>query len=812
MLRRLIVSVATVLAIGFGIQTYAGGVLETLDVTGNVPSPIPGQIIARVIGMKWDVRTIPVQYRVNNIDNPIPNPLGPAFLTMADATTVLQQSFGVWNNIPTSFIQMQIVGTRTNPGLVGFDMVNEISFRTAAAFGAIASSPSVTLIRDTTFTPGMNIDADGDPDVAAGISVATDVDFDGDIEFPAGFYKAGTILDNDVQFNTKASNGFRFTVADADVDTNFRSVDLMAVAVHEFGHSHGLSHDLNNQISAADGNGSTMFPFIDTSDPASELSQRTLHVDDIAWSSYRYPEGSDVVGIAALQPGDVAFDSVYGLITGSVWHRFPNQPVAGASVSATHLATGRALSSAFSGTTQFSFNPTTGGLVVLGPSFNILDGRYAIPVPKGAYAVGVEPLDGFPVPSGSISFTAQLGTIFGQHNFGEEFFNRNEEADIELRSGQATPVQVNPGEVQAGVDITTGRTINVNMFGNRNAVGFGGAGVAPGRYYAVRIPAATMAAIDLDDDLLIKSIAFDTFELDASVAPVFAEAMLTTGVVNASGSIATVDLASPLETTSGFLGQDNDFAPFHFKNPQELGTRVRRGIDEGKIENLFLVLRLPTSSPFPGISAQPPLIGLDGVPGGTNDVPIFGLSYTSNDGAVTFNRNDMFNFRFSLVLSEPVIPRNPFVQTFNVPPALCNGLELDGVTYSFTIGGAASLDCMAGTPAGPAVTNNVQAPNIEGNATGVLTLTLATPTSTFGFGVAQSTGVSPQPQSVIVDLFSPGVGTLRQELSLTTTSDPNFVGGRFDYAGPAVTAATIRFSGAFARFVVDGVTYQLPGR
>ena len=82
MLRRLIVSLATVLAVGIGIRTDAGGVLETLDITGNVPSPIPGQIIANIIGMKWDVRSIPVQYRINSIDNPIPNPLGPAFLTV----------------------------------------------------------------------------------------------------------------------------------------------------------------------------------------------------------------------------------------------------------------------------------------------------------------------------------------------------------------------------------------------------------------------------------------------------------------------------------------------------------------------------------------------------------------------------------------------------------------------------------------------------------------------------------------------------------------------------------------------------------
>ncbi len=124
-------------------------------------------------------------------------------------------------------------------------------------------------------------------------------------------------------------------------------------------------------------------------------------------------------------------------------------------------------------------------------------------------------------------------------------------------------------------------------------------------------------------------------------------------------------------------------------------------------------------------------------------------------------------------------------------------------------GRASSPSCMAGTSAGPGVTNNIQAPNIEGDATGVLALSFGLPTSTFGFGVAQSTG-TPQPQSVIVDLFAPGVGTLRQELSLSSTSDPNFVGGRFDYHGPAVERATIRFSGTFVRFVLDGVTYHLP--
>src|SRR4030095_14761972 len=138
---------------------------------------------------------------------------------------------------------------------------------------AIAACPPVSLIEDSQLENGDDIDGDGDSDVSSAITSAADVDSDGDTEFPAGFYKAGTILDNDVQFNTNGTpttgSGLRFTVADAAVDTTVRSVDLMAVAVHEFGHSLGLSHTLDNQVSDTDGTGTTMFPFIDTGDPAS---------------------------------------------------------------------------------------------------------------------------------------------------------------------------------------------------------------------------------------------------------------------------------------------------------------------------------------------------------------------------------------------------------------------------------------------------------------------------------------------------------------------------------------------------------------
>ena len=637
----------------------AGGVLETFDITGFVPSPVPGQILAKVIGIRWDARSIPVQYQMNTTLDPIPNPLGAAFLSVAAAQAALQASLDAWNAVPTSFIDMHITGNTTNPGLRGFDMRNELTFRTAAAFGAIASSPSVTLIEDATFVNGDDIDGDGDSDVSSAITVAADTDTDGDIEFPAGFYKAGTILDNDVQFNTKTgmappnpiAQGFRFTTDPAAIDTVTLSVDLMAVAVHEFGHSFGLSHTLDNQYSVTDGTGTTMFPFIDTGDPASELSQRTIESDDIAWASYLYPEGSAAMGPGALQSGDVPFASAYGLITGEVRHGVLDQPIAGASVNATRWDGSRFVAAGFSGTTRLSLNPVNGVLDVL-PNVQdgIVDGNYVIPVPKGSYAVGVEAIDGSPVTTGSISFTAQIGGIFGQLNFAEEFYNRNKEGAIEVRPGQAKNVVAHAGRTTDGIDITTTKNININNFGSRDFIGF--INSPAGRYYAVRVPASQViaAAAPSGGKIVFHSLSYDTGVVDSSVPVVFAEATLATGSV--AGSNALIDLADPLARVTGFVGQDIDFAPFYVKNGHELGKRVMRGIADGSITDLFMVLRIPTTTPFPGVSGQPPLIGLDGGVA-MNDVAIAGLSYVSSDGGATFVQNTQFNFRFSLVLSEP---------------------------------------------------------------------------------------------------------------------------------------------------------------
>lgn len=631
---------------------FAGGALEQIDLTGNPPSPIAGHIAARLVGIKWDARSMPVKYSMNTSLNPIPNPLGAPFLTVADAQAALQASFDAWNNLPSSFIDMRITGTTAKTTLAGFDFINELTFRTGPTFAAIASSPSTSLIRDVVLVDGDRIDGDLDSDVSSAITVCTDVDNDGDIEFPAGFYKAGTILDNDVQFNTKTSNGLRFTVIDSQLDTVARSVGLQTTAVHEFGHSHGLSHSMDNQLSATNGDGATMFPFIDTGDPVAELQQASLSIDDIAWSSFFYPEGSAASGPAALQPGDVAFNKAFGLITGELRHGVLNQPIAGGSLSATDWTTGDLVASGYSGTTRVSFNPVNGGLFLIDPAFNIPDGKYVIPVPRGNYAVGVEPVDGTPAAAGNISTTCQIGSAFGQLNFNEEFYNNNKENSLELRLGQRKQIPIQPGRTQSGINMTTADSINVNQFGNRNFVGFTNS--PAGRMYALQIPASSIAAINPGQDILIQGVAFDTNVLDASVSPVFARALLTTGVVNPDNSV-TVDLVNPLEQTTGFLGQDNDLAPFYFHEPHALGRMVRSAIDNGSITNLFIVLQIPTTAPFAGVSNQAPLIGLDGGVA-VNDVPINGRSFTSDNSGATWTRSNTFNFRFSLVLSRPVVP------------------------------------------------------------------------------------------------------------------------------------------------------------
>ena len=168
---------------------------------------------------------------------------------------------------------------------------------------------------------------------------------------------------------------------------------------------------------------------------------------------------------------------------------------------------------------------------------------------------------------------------------------------------------------------------------------------------------------------------------------------------------------------------------------------------------------------------------------------------------------------FVFAASNPAIAEKPiFMETYDISPVPCEGLQLDGITYSFSVAGVPSPDCTVGTSMGPDISDDIDPPNIEGTSAGVLHMRFDVPTTTFGFGVALATVASPQVNSVIVNLNRPGAGLLREEVFLTITRDPLYVGGQFDYDGPAVGTATIQFNGGpFKRFAIDNVIYFRPG-
>jgi len=168
-------------------------------------------------------------------------------------------------------------------------------------------------------------------------------------------------------------------------------------------------------------------------------------------------------------------------------------------------------------------------------------------------------------------------------------------------------------------------------------------------------------------------------------------------------------------------------------------------------------------------------------------------------------------FAILFALSASVSADMPiFTQTYDLGAfEFCEGLYLDGVTYSFTVAGIPNVDC--GAPlGGPGDTNNVDGPIIEGTSDGILHLTFDVPTTKFGFGVAMAIDEASITNAVTVSLYRPGAGILRETIFLDTTPDPFFTGGRYDYDGPAVKTVTIEFNPTGTRMALDNVSYFRP--
>lgn len=553
-----------------------GRQLDTFAFTGEFLDEAQTEERVENVGIFWDERCAAVDYTYNT--DGAPNEAFGSPISDNQAIGAVQAGLDRWNENPASYIAMNVTERRAlgERPRQGFDFINEVTFITADDFGALASSPSTSLQEDTQFVAGDDLNGDGNPDVfdpaVEGRNTCFDADGDGDFEFPAGFYRAGTILDNDVQFGAGVFWELTPTITGgADID---------AVSTHEFGHSHGHAHAILNQISDTDGSGTTMFPFIDTSDPLAEFTTRTLHVDDLALSAFIYPEGSSREGIAALQPGDVSFERAYDVINGTVTNA-DGVGVAGAALTAINRF-GERVTSTYSGATQVVARD--GGLFLLDDLDSIIDGEYELPVPRGGrYIVAMQALDGDPVAASRVSTNAFIGELLGQTDFAEDFYSRGTESGAERNPDRVKRIRSNAD----GIDLVTDQLVTVrNHDGDRNFIGTGAIFGAQQITYGETFTSEQMIPALQSNRALVAGRAF-TDTLDPAQPVVFTSATLALGRPDGEGGF---EVTRTLRTTDKPFGQDGDFTPVYFKGSAGVGRAILNNMKRDPSLQLLLTI------------------------------------------------------------------------------------------------------------------------------------------------------------------------------------------------------------------------------
>ena len=337
------------------------------------------------INQVWDSRALPIGWVVS--EDGIP---GSAISNSALAAE-LQAAFDAWESLPTSTVDFTYEGeTPAREVGIGGPFSPNVDGRFVVTF----TDPNVY------FPPGVAATAFVFSFAAPVVIDASHRDLDGDgvPDLPAGTYPAGTIFDADIAFNS----GEDWSISGAA-----GTLDVRAVALHEIGHTLGLSH-----TSVRD---AVMFPFLN--DDVADA--RTLDPDDVAYGSAFYPQ----------QP---AYNAAFGSISGSLTSGFTGFPVLGGHVFAVSASSGEVVAGAF---TQESGTFTIRGL------------------PPGTYHVGVEALDG--EPPGLDPFRInQIVAAAVETNFPDEYYDSHE-GSVEIDGDLRSPVAVTAGATTAGIHFVT---------------------------------------------------------------------------------------------------------------------------------------------------------------------------------------------------------------------------------------------------------------------------------------------------------------------------------------------------------------------
>ncbi|OGT33819.1 MAG: hypothetical protein A2W28_12745 [Gammaproteobacteria bacterium RBG_16_51_14] len=338
-----------------------------------------------VFNKLWDTRALPVEWVLSKDGIPASG------ITNATLASELTAAFDSWENLSASILDFQYGGevdlreTGLSGSLgAGIDGKNLITFTDPNVLfpvGVLAVAFTFSFTQDTVITDANNdLDGDGTPDI------------------PNGTYRAGTIFDGDIAFNSSEP----WSISGAN-----GAIDIRAVALHEIGHFFGLAHSCIRDA--------VMWPFL-----SSDItSARTMKADDIAYASYYYPS----------EPN---YSNAFGSIQGYVTNGFSNGPVLGAHVFAVDPLSGQSVAGAYSGD----------------------DGKYFIPgLSAGNYLVAIEPLDGDPagLDPFRINEVVQFTT---DTNFPEEFYDANE-ANVEADPMAGLAVPVHAGAATAGINVVT---------------------------------------------------------------------------------------------------------------------------------------------------------------------------------------------------------------------------------------------------------------------------------------------------------------------------------------------------------------------
>lgn len=161
-----------------------------------------------------------------------------------------------------------------------------------------------------------------------------------------------------------------------------------------------------------------------------------------------------------------------------------------------------------------------------------------------------------------------------------------------------------------------------------------------------------------------------------------------------------------------------------------------------------------------------------------------------------------------LLLAATQVFADPVTLTFTeLSSRAANGVSIAGVTFGFTLNGAASNSAIYNAT-GPGSTNFVTAPSLVGDTRGVLTLDFMHATDRLAFSIAFNS-FNTLSAGAIVTLYDATLKPITT-VNVRALSSTTFTEGLFSIAGLSISRAVITFNPNVSAFALDNLTFNVP--